>query len=167
MAHGLLAYRGWLQGHEYIADCANDQVVTEHVKAAMQESAAALVADGRMTQAEADEHLSEFPLRGSNPSYRDTIHRVAADPKRKLGRMDRFIGPLLLAREHNLPRTSLARAAACALLYASPEDKQAVWIQERIREMGLRLAIRQVCGLAAEEDDVVDGIAAEYRNLEA
>jgi mannitol-1-phosphate 5-dehydrogenase len=166
MAHGYLAYRGYVQGHEYIHECANDPIVTADVEAAMKESAAALVADGRMTESEAAERVSEFPRRANNPEYRDTVRRVAADPRRKLSRDNRFVGPLLLARRYGLPFQNLARAAACALHFALPQDEEAMWIQQRIREVGLRPTTFQVCGLHADEGDVVDAIMAEYKSLQ-
>lgn len=165
MSHCFTALRGWLRGHKLMHDCYQDAVVVADVKSAMKEAADALLADGRGTPEYFDERLNVYG-RHSNPEYRDTIRRVAADPRRKLAREDRFVGPLLLARRYGLPFANLARGIACGLLYDNAEDAEAVWIQQRIGEIGLRAAVFEVCGFNADESDVVDEILAQHAQLE-
>lgn len=167
MSHAYMAYCGWLRGHTLIHECASDPVVTAEVREAVLEATAAMQADGRMMQEQIDEALRFFAGRSANPNYPDTIRRVAGDPRRKLDRDNRFIGPLLLARRYGLPFRALARGAACALRYDNPADPEAVWIQQRIAEQGLRATIVEVCGLLDDEADVVDAIAEEYQKLES
>jgi C_GCAxxG_C_C family probable redox protein len=75
-----------------------------------------------------------------------------ADPRRKLARSDRLIGPILLCRQHDLPFEYLARAAAAALhpiLQYADECEQIN-------------TIKKLCGLNADEGDIVNAIAVAY-----
>ena len=166
MSHAFMAYRGWLRGHTLIHECATDPVVITEGKEAVVEATAALAADGRMTQTQVDEALQFYSGRSANPNYPDTIQRVGSDPCRKLGRHDRFLGPLLLARRYKLPFTALARGVACALRYDNSADSAAVWIQQHISGQGLDATIFEVCELEPDETDVADAIIAAYEELE-
>lgn len=165
MSHAFMAYRGWLRGHTLIHECATDPVVIAEGKEAVVEATSALAADARMTQEQVDEALRFYGGRSANPDYPDTIQRVGSDPRRKLGRDDRFLGPLLLARRFRLPFAALARGAACALRYDNPTDPAAVWIQQRIAEQGLCATIYEVCELEPDETDVAKAIIAAYEEL--
>ena len=51
------------------------------------------------------------------PALGDTVRRFGADPRRKLRREDRLIGPLLLARKHGQETPHLVRVVAAALRF--------------------------------------------------
>ncbi len=157
-----LSYRGYLRGHEYVYQCAADPVVVADVQAAMREVAPALVLDGRISAEEAEARIVNTPIRLNNPSSTDTIQRSGRDPRRKIGRNDRFMGPLLLARRYQLPFIYLARAVAAVFFYDNANDPEAVWIQQRVGEIGLRAAIFEICGLQPDETDVVDAVLEQY-----
>jgi len=165
MSHAYIAYRGWLCGHTRIHQCATDPLVIGEGNRAVSEATAALIADSRMTEEQACEAMQFFSRRAASSNYPDTIQRVGSDPRRKLGRNDRFIGPLLLARSHGLPFKALSRGVACALRYDNPADSSAMWIQRRIAERGVAATITEVCELQADEADVADAIAAAYEEL--
>ena len=165
LGHEGLSYRGWLRGHEFVHQCAADPVVAADVQAAMREAAPALVADGRIQAEDAERQIDALPERLNNPAFGDPVARSARDPVRKLGRNDRFVGPLLLARRYGLPFPYLARTVACVLLYDAPKDKESVYVQQRIREIGMRAAVFELCSLGADEADVVDAVLEQVEML--
>jgi mannitol-1-phosphate 5-dehydrogenase len=165
MSHAFIAYRGWLRGYTLIHECATDKLVIAEGKQAVFEATAALTKDARITQTQIDEALRFLERRTVDNNYPDTVQRVGSDPRRKLGRHDRFIGPLLLARSHSLSFTALALGAACALRYDNPADPSAMWIQKQIAERGIKAAVFEVCELRPDETDAVDAIIAAHKKL--
>jgi mannitol-1-phosphate 5-dehydrogenase len=98
----------------------------------------------------------------TNPILGDTVKRLAADPRRKLSREDRLIGPTLLARKHGVESKHLVRAIAAGLRYNDPDDPGAVYVQQRIATLGLSAAVREVCGLTDVELDLVEALVRNY-----
>jgi C_GCAxxG_C_C family probable redox protein len=95
------------------------------------------------------------------------VRRYASDPRRKLARADRLVGPLLLCRQHNLPFDALAHAVAAALLYTSPNDDGATEIRTAIKTNGLQAAIESYCGLTPADEEIINAICRAYWDLQA
>jgi mannitol-1-phosphate 5-dehydrogenase len=161
MAHAALAYLGARSGHIRTVDCLEDPAVRVEVEGALNES-------GRALQAEYGFSAKEMALwnagvleQTDNPTLGDTVARHGADPRRKLRRADRLVGPALLARKHGITPRHLSRAIAAGFLYADPGDFGAVFVQETIAVLGLPAAIREVCELDDDEADLAETIASE------
>lgn len=80
------------------------------------------------------------------PGIADAIVRVSREPIRKLAPNDRIMGPAYLCEEYGLKNTHLLKGAACAMLFQSPEDPQAVELQDFIAENGIEKAITKYTG---------------------
>ena len=102
----------------------------------------------------------------NNPALRDTVARYGADPRRKLRRSDRLVGPLLLARKHEIAAPHLTRTLAAAFLYQNPDDAGAMAVQARIAALGLPGAVRALCELTEDEADIVAAVERACAQLE-
>ena len=83
----------------------------------------------------------------------DALNRVGADPIRKLGRNDRFIGPALLAIKAGKVPFFLARGAAYGFFFTNEADPAACEIQEYIKQNGIEKAVEKYCELDLSDRD--------------
>ncbi len=122
--NAVVCYLGYLAGHVWLADAANDPRISAIALQAGQESSVALVAAFGFDPTEQREWCERALTKYQDQSIRDPIERNARDPVRKLGRFERLLGPIRLCREHGLPHDSLLIGVAAALQYpgAKMED---------------------------------------------
>ena len=146
--HAALAYLGYLQGHEYVWQCADDPAVAALCRAALAESAAALVAEYGFAPAELDVFNADLLRRFTNKALGDPVTRVAADPLRKLRPTDRLVGAANLCLKYGIIPNALARVIAAALRYDYPADASAQELQRRRREGREGLLLHEVGGAA-------------------
>jgi mannitol-1-phosphate 5-dehydrogenase len=165
MCHAALAYLGALRGHTMTVGALRDPDVRADAAGALDEVGHALMAEYGFTLAEMEAWNARVLRQTDNPTLGDTVARQGADPRRKLRRSDRLIGPALLARRHHTSIPCLTRAIAAAFYYRDEGDPGALYVQEQIRSAGLRGAIRTVCELNPEEEDLIEEIAAAAEKL--
>ncbi|MFL7811241.1 MAG: mannitol-1-phosphate 5-dehydrogenase, partial [Anaerolineae bacterium] len=132
--HAALAYRGALRGCETIADCFADTVVLDGAKGALDESCRALQAEYGWSKHQMARWADGVVAQTDNPTLGDTVARYGADPRRKLGRSDRIVGPLLLARRHNILAPYLTQVLVAALLYRDPNDAGAAAVLAQVMD---------------------------------
>jgi len=165
LCHAALAYLGARRGHALTVDCLADPMVREEVEGALDEVGRALQAEYGFT-AEAMACCNTGVLQQTdNPTLGDTVARHGADSGRKLKRTDRLVGPALLARKHSITPLHLARTIAAGFLYNAPGDPGSDFVQQRVAVLGIPAAVREVCGLADDEADLVEMITSAYREL--
>ena len=157
MAHAALGYGGYLKGYTYVADAGSDPEVAAEVEGALKEVAQGLAAEYPFSSKEMEEFIQGVVPYLSNPALPDTVSRVAGDPKRKLRRNDRLIGPALMCRAHNITPTNLMRVVAKAFLFGGgptpkPEDPSAGEVQRLLRLHGVDWCLEVLCGLGEEHD---------------
>ena len=163
--HAALAYHGARRGYEHIVDCIADPTVRSEAEGVLHESSAALQAEYGFA-ADGMARLVEGVLtQTNNAALRDTVARFGADPRRKIKRADRLVGPMLLAHKHGVARPHLISALAAALLYENRDDEGAVYVQEQIASQGLPDAVRALCELSADDDDLVAEVTGAYDRL--
>jgi mannitol-1-phosphate 5-dehydrogenase len=165
MFHAALAYLGARRGHVLIADCMADPRVRVDVEGALHEASLALGAKFGVSEEDTARWTGKVLNRMDNPALGDRVTRVGADPRRKLRRDDRLVGPALMARAHGIPPLHLARAIAAALWFENSADAGALYVRERIAEMGLPAAVRELCELNAAENDLAALIEQAYQDL--
>ena len=165
MFHAALAYLGARRGYTLIADCMADPWVRGDVEGALHEVSQALGAKYGVSDEDTARWTGKVLIRMDNPALGDRVARVGADPRRKLRRDDRLVGPALVAREHGIPPLHLARAIAAALWFENPADPGALYVRERIAAAGLPAAVRELCELAAAEGALAALIEEAYRDL--
>jgi mannitol-1-phosphate 5-dehydrogenase len=162
-----LAYLGAGRGCKLAVECIADPEIRAEAEGALVEASRALQAEYGFAAGEMDDWMEDVVAQTNNPILGDTVKRLAADPRRKLGREDRLVGPALLAHKHRLQPRHLIRAIAAGLGYADPDDPGAVYVQQRLAFLGLREGVREVCGLTATETDLTEAIVRDYQRLAA
>jgi mannitol-1-phosphate 5-dehydrogenase len=165
MCHAALAYLGSLRGYEFTVDCLADRWVRDEAEAALDEISRALQAEYGFAPGEMARWNAGVIAQTDNPTLGDRVARHGADPRRKLKRSDRLVGPALLARAHGIPPVHLGRAIAAAFRFRSPDDPGAVYVRERMAAVGLPAAVVEMCELTPAEDDLKRMICQAYEVL--
>ena len=157
MRHCTTACIGKARGAKYTFECANDQYVRKCADYATVEAKFGIAKEFGFTQAEIDEGVGLNWDSMKNPNAKDDVDRVCADPIRKLGHDERFIGPALLCLKYGMVPYFLARGAAYLLRYENEKDASAVAIQAYRKEQGNEKTILKYCGLdrGIESEDVL------------
>ncbi len=163
MCHAALAYLGALRGYTLTVECLADPEVRAVVESALDEVGRALQAEYGFARAEMARWNAGVLQQTDNPTLGDTVARHGADPRRKLRRADRLVGPALLAWKHGIAPRSLARAIAAGFLYNDPADLGATYVQEQVAQLGISAAVRQVCELTDSEADLAEMITMAYQ----
>ncbi|GLR75637.1 mannitol-1-phosphate 5-dehydrogenase [Aliivibrio sifiae] len=151
--HCITAYLGSLKGHETVRDAIQDPEIRAEVKTAMEESGEVLIRrygfDKELHAAYIEKILGRF----ANPYLRDEIDRVARQPIRKLGKNDRLIKPLLGTIEYGTENKTLLKGIAAAFKYVNNTDPQAVELQTRLCESGLKATLAYYTGLTENSSE--------------
>jgi mannitol-1-phosphate 5-dehydrogenase len=163
--HAALAYLGALRGHDLIVDCLADPVVRAEAEGVLQEAGRALQAEYGFGARDMQDWVAKVLRQTDNPTLGDRVSRHGADPRRKLQRADRLIGPLLMAHRHGIAAPALTRATAAAFLFQNPCDPGAIEVQQRVRQAGIEAAARDLCELTESEGDLTAAIAEAYHDL--
>lgn len=160
--HALSAYYGFVAGYNTVQEALNDPKYHNLIEKAVLESANALVAEYGFKLTELKEYIDKmFFKRFASPGLVDSIYRVGQEPIRKLSPEDRIIGPANMCKKHNLDNDYLLKGAAGAFKFKNSEDKQAVEIQNFIKENGIDAAITKYTGIK-EDTDMFNTIKAAY-----
>jgi mannitol-1-phosphate 5-dehydrogenase len=161
----VLAYLGARRGYDLLVECVADLQVRAEAEGALAEASRALQAEYGFAAAEMARWVDGVVTQTNNPVLGDTVRRVGADPRRKLKREDRLVGPVLLARKHGFETQHLVRAIAAGLRFDDPTDPGAVHVQQRIAALGLPAALREICGLTEAEQDLIEAVVRAYHRL--
>ena len=160
--HASLAYLGALQGYKSVAECLADPQVRAAAVGALQEAARAVQAEYGFATAEMARWTADLVRCTDIPALGDTVRRFGADPRRKLARGDRLIGPALLARKHGIETPHLARAVAAALSFDVLGDVSAAQVHQRVAVLGVEGALRELCALGDAQADLIQQIVRAY-----
>lgn len=159
--HATAAYFGYLKGYEYIYQAMQDKQINTAVRAVLAETGKALIAkhgfDPEVHQAHIDDLLSRF----ANVALGDQVARVGGDPMRKLGPEDRLVGGAKLAQEFGIFPTNICKAIAAGLHFNPPGDRSAPKVQEIVQREGVRAALGEISGLAADSP-LTEEITKQY-----
>ena len=137
---------GWQVLQRWVTHAVDPRVVAV-AREVLRESGTALCRrHGHSAESQA-EHAQESLEAFQDARNPDTLERHARDPRRKLSRYDRLIGPASLCLEENVQPRALALVVAAALRYDEPTDPAAVALQQRLAENGLDVVLSSVCGL--------------------
>jgi mannitol-1-phosphate 5-dehydrogenase len=166
MLHAMLAYLGARRGYVLTVECLADPAIRGAAEGALDEAGRGLQGEWGFTPAEMDQWIALGLTFTDNPLLGDRVARHGADPRRKLRRDDRLVGPALLALKHGIRPVYLVQGIAGALLFNPPGDAGASYVQLRIAELGLQAAVRELCGLTSGEDDLVRMILNAYHALQ-
>jgi mannitol-1-phosphate 5-dehydrogenase len=151
-AQAVAAYLGYQAGCTYIHEAMAHPRVAPLVRAALAEATAALKAELPHHAHAIDQDAAETVDRLVSCATRDTIARVAREPRRKLSPRERLVGPARLAQRHGLDNTTLAHAIGAALAYDAATDAQAQALQHTIASESLDKVLTEDCGLLPHEE---------------
>ena len=134
MAHAVCAYLGSVAGYEYIWQAIADPRIKKIAADAMNSAATAL----KRIYGEFDfGYIDEVIERLANKSLGDTVARVGADLKRKLGPSDRIIGAYKICAENSLPTEAFCLAIAAAANFKG-DKLSGQSLEEILKEAGSR-----------------------------
>ena len=159
--HAAAAYRGYvaLPEAKYLSSILKNSAVYNHVRSAMMQSAAVLMAKypGEFTEDALREHIDDLLSRFANEALGDTVFRVGCDLRRKLYRTDRVLSPLLDGVKMELAVDKIAEVFADGLHFrATGEDGRMLTDDEtfasELRQRGVMWVVKNICGLDPEND---------------
>jgi mannitol-1-phosphate 5-dehydrogenase len=145
-----ISYLGALLGFRILHDAARDPRILAVAEDVLRESGEALCRRHGHTRESQAEHARESLEAFQDVRNPDTVERHARDPRRKLSRHDRLVGPACLCLDEGVNPRALALVIAAALRYDEPTDQSAVALQQCLAEHGLDVALREICGLDPE-----------------
>lgn len=149
-AHATAAYHGFARGIHSITDAVTDPAILPEVEAVIAETRSLLVAKHGLDEAEQRAYGDRILVRLSNPLLPDTVERVGRGPLRKLGRIERLIGPASQLAERGLPRDALVRAVAAALRFDVLDDLESVELQRLLRVKSPETNVPLITGIAPD-----------------
>jgi mannitol-1-phosphate 5-dehydrogenase len=153
--HCAAAYLGWAAGCQTLDEALSIPLVRDMVEGVVREACqgfAAYLASRPGSQPIATLATDEILAHYSDPTLNDTVVRVARDPRRKLAREDRLIGPALACIGAGIRPDALAIATAAALAYAEASDTQACDVQREIDLLGPEEVLCAIAHLSPGEE---------------
>jgi len=147
--HALLAYEGFLAGHETLCAAVADPAIRARLEELLAVAARMLEREYGLAAAELREHVDCLVrYRFANVALADRVERVARQPLRKLGPQERLVGLLRKLEKHRLPIAPVCRTIGAALHYFHEADSESA----RLREWGAERVLVEVCGLPPGEE---------------
>lgn len=149
MAHALLCYLGLPKGYKTVIEAMKDPELRALVDQALEEANQGLLCALPLTQEELDWWRDTVISLLLNPYIDDSLQRLGADTRRKLGRLDRLVGPAALCMEAGGTPEAMARAIHAGFFYEN-DDPGTKCVRALVNERGLTAAVPEICGLTAE-----------------
>jgi mannitol-1-phosphate 5-dehydrogenase len=150
--HALLAYEGFLAGHQTLVEAVQNPAIRTRLKEMLKFSAQMLELEYGLDRAELAEHLETLvQYRFANRELADRIERVARQPLRKLGPNDRLVGLLRKLERHRLPIRPICRTLAAGMRYRQADDDESQRLQSMIQSDGPARVLKEICQINAEE----------------
>ena len=147
-------------------DTYDDGWIEDCVLGAFFEADAAIQAEYQFDETDHQEWIDFIVEAPKNRNLKDAFTRVAADPKTKLSRDNRFVGPALLCMKHHILPFYLAKGIAYGFLYRDESDIASIEITNYVKEHGIEKAIEVYCGLTENEWELKQLIMAQYKEAE-
>ena len=160
-ASAIIAYIGWRKGYHVFAEAARDKEIHRLITDFFEQINIALCKEYGFDPEDQKIFAGNALYKFQNRKISDTIARNARDPFRKLGCNERIIGPAKLITKYGGNFDAMITAAACALAYEDPTDKD--W-KRRKTVTEKKEILLQASGLS-ESDELVDRILKRHRSL--
>ena len=126
LGHAAAAYFGFEKYPErrLIADVIREPELQNHVRTAMCEASAALLAEypSDFSKKDLDDHINDLLFRFGNLALGDTVFRVGRDLYRKLNLNDRVCGAAALCLKHGLPCNAVIDVFNSALKFEAADE---------------------------------------------
>lgn len=161
--HAITAYLGFLAGYKTVDESIKDEKIATIVKAAMQESGQGLVKKHGLDLEAHYKYIDKILNRFKNPYLNDDVKRVGREPLRKLGAKDRLVNPLMTAKSYGIDVDNLIIGIGAALHYDNAEDAQSVELQQTIKDLGVKEAVKKISNI--EDEELLNSIEEAYQKL--
>ena len=135
--HATIGYLGFLKGYTFIHEAAQDPRIMAICEKAIEESGWAIEKEYGFPAEVIRAYRAALTEKCVSPELPDEILRVVREPVRKLGREERFFGPIGLLLAHGRMPESLLYGVCGALLAHIPGDEQSARIRALIRQKGV------------------------------
>jgi mannitol-1-phosphate 5-dehydrogenase len=135
--HATFGYLGFLRGYAYIHEAAQDPRIMEICGKTIEESGWAIEKEYGFSAEVIRAYRAALTEKCVSPELPDEILRVVREPIRKLGRDERFFGPVGLMLAHGRLPEFLLYGVCGALIARIPGDEQSSRIGELIRQRGV------------------------------
>jgi mannitol-1-phosphate 5-dehydrogenase len=122
--HATFGYLGFLKGYTYIHEAAGDSEIMAVCEKAIEESGWAIEKEFGFPAEVIRAYRSALTDKCVSPELPDEISRVVREPIRKLGKDERFFGPIELMLRHGRQPEWLLYGVCAALLSRIPGDEQ-------------------------------------------
>lgn len=139
--NGPISYIGWANGFKILHQAA--MAFQDFFSEIQEESAHGLIHEFGLDHNEQKAFMELAMKKYTDPALVDQTERNARDPKRKLAKDERLIGPALLCLKHGKRPEAYAKAIAAAYAYEGANDKEAQEIQTFIDLHGIGEAIKK------------------------
>lgn len=163
MKHCMLAFLGKAKGYTYIRDTYDDEWIEDCAFGAFFEADAAIQEEYHFEEEDHQKWIDFIVKAPKNRNLKDAFTRVAADPKTKLSRNNRFVGPALLCMKHHILPFYLAKGIAYGFLYRDEKDAASIEITDYVSKHGIEKAIEIYCGLTEDDWELKQLITAQYK----
>ena len=130
---------------------------------AMQESGQGLVKKHGLDLEAHYKYIDKILNRFKNPYLNDDVKRVGREPLRKLSSKDRLVNPLMTAKSYGISVDNLIIGVGAALHYDNPEDAQSVELQQTIKDLGVKEAVKKISEI--EDEELLNAIETSYQKL--
>lgn len=134
--HATFGYLGFLKGHTYIHEAAQDKEIMAVCEKAIEESGWAIEKEFGFPEEVIRRYRAALTDKCVSPELPDEILRVVREPIRKLGKDERFFGPIGLMVRHGRQPDHLLYGVCAALLSRIPGDEQSELIAALMKESG-------------------------------
>jgi mannitol-1-phosphate 5-dehydrogenase len=165
--HAAAAYFSWHAGYSMLDEGMRDPAISALVESVVEEACVgfkAHVSTHAGSDAIKPRSIDWLLQRYANAELADPVTRVGREPRRKLGPMDRFIGPSIACLSVGVQPGRLALACASALAYAEPADSQAIDLQRELELIGPEEVLAMVSMLDPQEE-LARLISNQYRSM--
>lgn len=171
-AHAFTAWLGFLCGYTTINECMKNESIKKHVQNICQETAEVLIRKHTFDRNEHTQYIDSIIKRFENKYISDEISRIGRSPIRKLSRSERFVAPLMLAREYETKHTELLLACACGLKFVQEDDNETKKIQAMLKHQSPKEVFLEISGLqnidiAVEVELIYNKIEVDNKNFPA
>ena len=167
MSHSICAYLGFQKGYTYIWEAILDMDIRNKVERALEETASALSLYYKVEIQELNEYGADLVKRYGNRLLADTVARVGADPKRKLGVHDRLIGAAKFCLDNRIMPTTIIETIPLVFAFCVPNDPSSQEVNAFYKENGLSEALKKYCMINETEPIFAKILAADKKYRES
>ena len=161
--HCITAYLGFIKGYQTIDQAISDENIYKIVRGAMIESGKGLIEKHGFNPDTHWAYMESIIERYKNPYLKDELARIGREPNRKLAYTDRLVAPTLNSHSYGIPVDNLIKGIAAALHFDCKEDAQSQLLQEKIRELGIVDATKEITGIT--DIDLLEKIQTAYKTI--